>query len=337
MNGDPMDALQLPVVPVSPRAAFAAQLRAQVVGWLGGDDDPPVAVAEPPAAEPALTPYLSVRGGVAAIRWYRDVLGAELVGDPIVEDNGRVGHAELRIGDARIALADEYPELDVLSPLSRGGPSMQLRLSVADCDATFHRAVAAGASVRREPADEFYGARSAGFRDPFGHEWTIQQPLETVTQDQMTERLAGSEYRFAPIDELPGELPVVDLGERARAHEQSRPSDRPGDLGYFTIDVPDPDATADFFGSLFGWTVEQGDLEEGRHIASIAPPGGIHGGRPVGFTPYFRVDDLEAAAARVRELGGEVLSIADYPSGGNASCRDPQGVPFELWKPAPGY
>jgi uncharacterized glyoxalase superfamily protein PhnB len=342
MTADPMDALRLPVVPVSPRAAFAADLRARVAGWLGGDDDPLIA-AEPGAAtagteEPALTPYLSVRGGAAAIRWYQDVLGAELLGDPIVEDNGRVGHAELRIGDGRIALADEYPELDILSPLSRGGPSVQLRVAVADCDATFARAVAAGASVRREPADEFYGARSAGFRDPFGHEWSIQQPLETVTQEQMAERLAGSEYRFAPIDELTGDLPVVDLGDRAApAHDQRRAADRVGDLGYFTIDVPDPDATAEFFTALFGWTVEQGNLEEGRHIASIAPPGGIHGGRPVGFTAYFRVDDLEAAASRVRELGGEVVSITDYPSGGNASCRDPQGVPFELWKPAPGY
>ena len=331
MNGDPMDVLRLPVVPVSPRAAFATELRARVATWLGGGDDPPAV-----AAEPSLTPYLSVRGGAAAIRWYHDVLGAELLGDAIVESNGRVGHAELQIGDARIALADEYPELDILSPLSRGGPSVQLRITVADCDATFARAVAAGASVRREPADEFYGARSAGFRDPFGHEWSIQQPLETVTDEQMAERLAGSEYRLAPLDDLP----VVDLGGRepsVAAPDQSRPSDRPGDLGYFTIDVPDVDAAAEFFSSLFGWTLEQGDIEEGRHIASIAPPGGINGGRPVGFSAYFRVDDLEAAVARVRELGGEVLSVTEYRSGGNASCRDPQGVPFELWKPAPGY
>jgi uncharacterized glyoxalase superfamily protein PhnB len=306
-----------------------------VTAWLGGDDDP-----APVAAEPALTPYLSVRGGVAAIRWYRDVLGAELLGDPIMEDNGRVGHAELQIGDARIALADEYPELDILSPLSRGGPTVQLRISVADCDATFARAVAAGASVRREPADEFYGARSAGFRDPWGHEWMIQQPIETVTREQMAERLAGTEYGFTPLDDLPDDLPQVDLGERSdrpASDEEFRPANRPGDMGYFTIDVPDPDAAADFFGALFGWTVEQGTLEEGRHIASVSPPGGIHGGRPPGATLYFRVDDLQAAAARVRELGGEVLSIADYPSGGNASCRDPQGVAFELWKPAPGY
>jgi uncharacterized glyoxalase superfamily protein PhnB len=333
MNRDPMDVLRLPVVPVSPRSAFATDLRSRGAAWLGGGDDPPAV-----AAEPSLVPYLSVRGGATAIRWYGDVLGAEVLGDVIVEDNGRVGHAELRIGDARIALADEYPELDIVSPLSRGGPSVQLRITVADCDATFARAVAAGASVRREPVDEFYGARSAGFRDPFGHEWSIQQPLETVTDEQMAERLAGGAFHLAPLEELP----VVDLGERttpgaAPVHDQSRPATRIGDLGYFTIDVPDPDAAAEFFSALLGWTVEQGNLDEGRHIASIAPPGGIHGGRAVGYTAYFRVDDLDAAVARVRELGGDVLSVTDYPSGGNASCRDPQGVPFELWKPAPGY
>jgi uncharacterized glyoxalase superfamily protein PhnB len=284
-------------------------------------------------------PYLSVRGGVAAIRWYQEVFGAEVIGDPLMEDNGRVGHVELRIGDARIALADEYPELDILSPLSRGGPSVQIRVAVADCDATFDRAVAAGASVRREPDDQFYGARSAGFRDPWGHEWALQQPLETVTQEQMAERLAGSEYHFAPLEDLP----EVDLGNRSGStgsgvdHDEARPANRSGDLGYFTIDVPDPDTTGDFFAALFGWQVEQGSIEEGRHIASIAPPGGIHGGRPVGVTLYFRVDDLDAAAARVRALGGTVESVNDYPSGGNASCRDPQGLPFELWKPAPGY
>jgi predicted enzyme related to lactoylglutathione lyase len=157
----------------------------------------------------------------------------------------------------------------------------------------------------------------------------------------MAERLRGSEYHFAPLDELP----EVDLGTRGPAGsgdagpapEQSRAADRPGDLGYFTIDVPDPDVTGDFFAALFGWQVEQGNLDEGRHIASIAPPGGIHGGRPVGVTLYFRVDDLAAAADRVRALGGTVESVDDYPSGGNASCRDPQGLPFELWKPAPGY
>lgn len=323
---DPMDALLLPVVPIAPRPEFAAGLRSRLQGWLGGDDDPAPATEVRP-----IIPYLSVRGATEAIRWYVDVFGAELQGDPIVEDSGRVGHAELRIGGAVLHLADEYPELDIVSPLTRGGPSLQLQIGVVDCDASFARAVARGATARREPADQFYGARAAAIRDPWGHDWQLHQHLETVTQAQMAERLEGQEW---------GNFTTVDLGSRggdAPAHEQNRPADRQGDMGYFTIDVPDPDAAAAFFGPLFGWTIEQGNLAEGRHVASIAPPGGIHGGREPGVTLYFRVDDLTAAAARVRELGGQVLEIAEYESGGNASCLDPQGLPFQLWKPAPGY
>jgi uncharacterized glyoxalase superfamily protein PhnB len=327
---DPMEALRLPVVPIAPRPEFAAQLRSRLQGWLGGDDDH--AATAPTAEAQPIIPHISVRGAAAAIRWYVDVFDAELQGDPIVEDSGRVGHAELVVGGALVFVADEYPELDIVSPLSRGGPSIQLQLGVADCDATFARAVAAGATARREPADQFYGARVAAVRDPWGHDWALHQHLEDVTQEQMAERLASTEW---------GNFATIDLGSRGddapAAHEQNRAADQPGDLGYWTMDVPDPDAAASFFGQLFGWQIEQGNLAEGRHIASIAPPGGIHGGRPVGYTLYFRVDDLQEAAARVRELGGEVLSISDYPSGGNATCRDPQGVPFELWKPAPGY
>lgn len=349
---DPMDALRLPVVPVAPRPAFAAELRARVANWLGGDDDPPASAAPTTAAAAGvaplraddprfavtLSPMLSVDGAAAAIAWYIEVFGAVPMSDPIMEDNGRVGHMELRFGNVNVSIADEYPELDIVGPRTRGGTSMALQLIVDDCDATFERAVAAGAGVRREPADEFYGARVAEVEDRWGHRWHLHEPTETVSADEMARRLEGTEFR---LDELgvDVDVPTIDLGSRAApVHDQNRAANQVGDLGYFTLGVPDADITAAFFGSLFGWHVEQGALADGRHIASISPPGGIHGGadQPV-ITAYFRVDDLQAATARVRELGGEVLSVADYPSGGNASCRDPQGLPFELWKPAPGY
>jgi uncharacterized glyoxalase superfamily protein PhnB len=324
-----MDVLRLPVVPVTPRPAFAAELRARLAAMVGGDDDP---AAAPKPARPSLVPYLSLRGGQDAIRWYVDVLGAVPEGDPIVEASGRVGHMELRFGDAVVALADEYPEMDIVGPATRGGTTVRLDLAVDDCDAVYRRAVGAGAVGLRPPEDQFYGARAATIRDPFGHEWTLQHFTEDVSADQMRERLEGTEFA------------LVDLGPRSPsdpsdppAHDQTRVPDRVGDLGYFTVDVPDPDVTGDFFRELFGWAIRPGSIPEGRHIESIAPPAGIHGGVDPGYTLYFRVDDLTAAAARVRELGGEVLSVDDHQSGGDADCRDPQGLPFHLWKPAPGY
>lgn len=324
---DPMDALRLPVVPIAPRPGFAADLRAQVQRWLGGDDDPAAATEVRP-----IIPYLSVRGARDAIGWYVEVFGATVEGDPILEPDGRIGHAELAIGGAHLYLADEFPEIDTVSPLTRGGPSLQLQLVVDDCDATFARAVGAGATARREPADQFYGARAAAVRDPWGHDWQLHQPLEAITRERLAENAA----------ELGLAVATVDLGSRggeppAPAPQGQRPAGRVGDVGYWTLDVPDPDVSAGFFRELFGWTIEQGDLPAGRHIADVTPPGGIHGGRAPGATLYFRVEDLGAAVARVRALGGEVREVADYETGGGARCLDPQGVPFDLWKPAPGY
>ena len=215
-SDDPMDVLRLPVVPITPRPEFAAGLRARVQGWLGGDDDPIRAVV-PPTAQ--IEPSLSVRGGADAIRWYERVFGARLLGDPIVEDNGRVGHAELQIGGTRLSLADEYPEYGIVSPLAHGGTGVRLTLTVIDCDATFAAAVAAGAEVLREPSDEFYGARVGQVRDPWGHEWSLHQPTEDLSASQLAERMAGTEYAFGSLDDLP----TVDLGDRGQ-NDDDEPS-----------------------------------------------------------------------------------------------------------------
>ncbi|MDQ6772861.1 MAG: VOC family protein [Candidatus Dormibacteraeota bacterium] len=109
-----------------------------------------------------------------------------------------------------------------------------------------------------------------------------------------------------------------------------------GDLGYFTLGVPDGRRAAMFWSSLFAWNLEEGPV--GYHIANIDPPGGIHGG--VGapaVSLFFRVHDIELAAERVRSLGGRAGAVSQHPSGGNVDCVDDQGVPFQLWAPAPGY
>jgi predicted enzyme related to lactoylglutathione lyase len=102
--------------------------------------------------------------------------------------------------------------------------------------------------------------------------------------------------------------------------------------------VPDVARAEAFYRALFGWNPVPGSLAEGRHIDNVTPPGGMHGGhQDPDVTLYFRVTDVQTAAARVRELGGRVLDVTEYPSGGNAVCEDDQGLRFELFQPAPGY
>jgi PhnB protein len=107
----------------------------------------------------------------------------------LMQPDGRVGHAELRIGPAGIMLADEFPEYGFTGPLARGGTSVSLHLVVPDVDATVAAAVAAGATLEREVADQFYGSRSGAIIDPFGHRWIVQTPIEDVSVEEMQRRL----------------------------------------------------------------------------------------------------------------------------------------------------
>ena len=116
------------------------------------------------------------------------------------------------------------------------------------------------------------------------------------------------------------------------------------EVGYYVINVPEIEPARAFWGGLFGWQFadnnESPDGGTGAHVESGVVPFGLHAGAsPATETwhPYFRVRDLQAAVARVRELGGTVESIDDYASGGNAVCRDDQGVRFDLWTPTDGY
>ena len=103
---------------------------------------------------------------------------------------GDIGHAEIRIGDSRIMLADEYPEIQFLSPASRGGTTVSILLYVKDVDAMVERAMAAGAKLTRPVADQFYGDRSGQFEDPFGHRWSVATHVEDVAPEEVQRRVA---------------------------------------------------------------------------------------------------------------------------------------------------
>jgi PhnB protein len=142
-----------------------------------------------PAGRGAPIPYLSVKGAAKAIDYYRNVFGAEelmRMGDP----SGRVGHAELKIGDGVVFLADEFPEMGVLSAESLGGSPVTIHLYVKDVDKVAEQGVAAGGKLLRPVEDQFYGDRAGKLQDPFGHIWWISTHKEEVSPDEMKRRAA---------------------------------------------------------------------------------------------------------------------------------------------------
>ena len=134
------------------------------------------------------TPYLIVKGAAEALVFYKKAFGAEERMRCPMPD-GRLGHAEVQIGNSIIMLADEFPEMDAKGPLSLGGTPVGICLYVLDSDAAFQRAVAAGAKVLRPIQDQFYGDRSGTVTDPFGHQWTISTHREDVSMEEIERRM----------------------------------------------------------------------------------------------------------------------------------------------------
>ena len=134
-----------------------------------------------------MSAYLVVAGAADAIDFYSKVFGAaERM--RLAEPSGRIGHAELVIGDSVLMLADEYPELGFVGPRAIGGSPVSLHLRVDDVDAVSMAAEQAGATIERAPEEQFYGARSATIIDPFGHRWMIQTPSEDVSAEEVQRR-----------------------------------------------------------------------------------------------------------------------------------------------------
>jgi len=316
----------------TPDPEFAATLRRRVAEAAGVADIKPqevtMTIAEPTHSTAhdaahgyrspgvaSLTTYLIVNDARAAIAWYREVFGARVTYEPIIMDDDRVGHVELEIDGTTIQMADEFPEIGAVSPVMLGGSSFMFSLYVPDCDATYAFAIERGATGLREPADQFYGSRAGTITDPFGHRWSLQTYL-------------GDD----------GDPSAGTSGDEAKEFWN--------EVGYYVVHVPRLEPARAFWGGLFGWTFEEdreasGGVGRYSHVENSRVPLGIRGDddswQDQTWSPYFRVHDLDAAVARVSELGGTVESVTNYESGGNATCIDDQGVRFELWQPADGY
>ena len=138
---------------------------------------------------PRVTPYLAIDGAGAAIDFYRKAFGAT---ERMRFDapGGKIGHAEIDIEGGLIMLADAHPEMDFRSPKALGGSAVTIHIYVADVDAFFARATAAGVTVLRPVANQFYGDRSCQLRDPFGHTWSVATHVEDVSPEEMQKRAA---------------------------------------------------------------------------------------------------------------------------------------------------
>lgn len=135
----------------------------------------------------SVTPYLIVKGGAEAIDYYKKAFGAvELFR---MDHGGKIGHAEIKIGDSPIMLADEYPEMKYVSPKTLGGTPVSIMIYVDDVDTVYNQAISAGGTEVKALQDQFYGDRSGTLTDPFGHVWTVATHKEDVSEEEMAKRM----------------------------------------------------------------------------------------------------------------------------------------------------
>lgn len=139
----------------------------------------------------SVTPYLIVHDGAAALDFYVKAFSAvEVMRLPMGEE-GKLAHAEIRIGDSHVMLADEFPEMGAVSPQTLGGAAVSLMIYLDDVDSRVQRAVDAGCEVLRPLEDQFYGDRTATLKDPFGHQWTLATHVEDVADEEVQRRMAA--------------------------------------------------------------------------------------------------------------------------------------------------
>lgn len=325
---NPFDALRHVDAPATPDRRFASSLKTRIAAALAPTVQLPErnpimtdsnAPARPPDAR-GLHPYIAVAGAAAAIEWYTSVFGAvETI--RYTGDDGRVGHAELEIGDGKIMISDEYPDFGAVSPHTLGGTPVKLYVEVGDVDSVWEHALDAGADGQRPPEDQAYGRRACAFGDPFGHQWMVQTVTGAPDTDEIEAGLGGDFTITEPAA-------TADTG-----------GDAPIEIGYVTMSFDDTERARTFYRALFGWRTDDGHAGPGyAHIANTRLPMGMTpdgSDRPAQL--YFRVADAGRAAAQAVELGGSIVERADHDSGTSIDCLDDQGRPFILWQPAAGY
>ncbi len=298
---DPFEALLSPVVPTDPDPSFTERLRGRIEQALGlprGVSVSKVTLDAENATAPrpifGIIPYVAVADAPRALAWYVSALGARRRGEPIVMPDGRIGHAELEIAGGILMLSEEHPEIGVTAPEPGQGAAVTLHLTVDDVDALAARAVGAGATLERPPADHPYG-RNAVLRDPFGHRWMVSSQPAVA----------------APAGPRPGDIGYVSLWvpdvERAASFFSAV-------LGW----------------RYAAGSGSEGRQVEG----TATPHGLWGGQERSTLFLCFVVEDMGPALQRVRDAGGRAGEPRHEPYGVVADCADDQGMPFALVQPA---
>jgi PhnB protein len=251
------------------------------------------------------TPYLIAHNAAAAIEFYKNAFGAtELF--RMAQPDGRIGHAEIQIGDSHIMLADEFPEMGIHSPQHYGGSAVSILLYVADVDAVFAQAVAAGAKVDRPVADQFYGDRNGGVIDPFGHRWFVATHIKDVDFHQPPAAepkpdLHEAVRSITPYLQVEGAARLIDFMKQAFGAEER-------------LRVPAPDGK-----------IMHADVKIGDSIVELADTVEQYKPTPTALHVYVR--DVDAVYQRALEAGAvSIQAPSDQEYGErSASVRDPLG------------
>jgi PhnB protein len=303
-----------------PREPFKAELREQLI--RRDSMSSPAQQIETPSVR-SVSLYLCLSNASAAIDFYQEAFGAKEL-SRLSEPGGKIGHAEIQIGDTIIMLSDEYPDYDALSPQTIGGSPVRIHLDVTDVDAFAEKALSAGATLVRPIEDHFYGARSGHLADPFGYTWVVSTHLKDVPiEDMQREFDKFAKARSGEDQSEPKEVERGPKGMREGFHTVTP---------YFTVQKPAE--LIDFVSRAFGAT---------EHFRTTGSAGGMHAELTIGdsmvmmggaehISPmptaiHLYVPDIDAAYSRALEAGAKsLMEPEDRPYGErSAGVEDPTG------------
>jgi len=291
-----------------PREAFRAELQQQLIR-RGSMSSPTPQPETNPVRSMSL--YICVANASAAIDFYREAFGAKELWR-LVEPGGKIGHAEIQIGNTTLMLSDEYPDYGTVSPQTIGGSSVKLHLDVTDVDTFAERAIKAGATLVRPIADQFYGDRSGQLADPFGYTWIVSTHIKDVSVEEMQKEL----------DKWTQEQSAQSSSEAGYVKEpEMRLENRHAVTPYLTVHRPAEliDFVTQAFGAIehFRATGSAGGMHAEVSIGdSVVMIGGAEHIEPKPTAIHLYVPDVDEAYERALQAGAKsLMPVADQPYG----------------------